>query len=181
MIGFGLFLSGCAADSGSIAVQRIGPSDVKPEEVTYFFDGRGYINGTFFPLSEGLVSEYPISYIGSWTPVANESEARFGYISIHSETPGDSVQIVGTYSRVIFMFCDYQALTDTGVVNFSQDGQDLGNFNLNSVGANGEKILQYVITTGKMTATTITMKIVKPPVVLNGYTLILYALSVLPE
>ncbi|MBF0407119.1 MAG: hypothetical protein HQM10_07185 [Candidatus Riflebacteria bacterium] len=174
MAAAGIF-SGCNLDTSPVPKQVMGATEIKPEYFSLDFDGRGYINGVFFPPWDQNKMEYPISYVGSWTTVPSLREYKnYTRFMLVSSNPGDYVQVVGTFSRVVFGFHLGEMVRDVGVVNFDIDGKPLETFSLDKIDSNGERILDCVINTGKLTVATITMKVERGTVAIANYLLVLY-------
>ncbi|HNW33788.1 MAG TPA: hypothetical protein PKM25_02575, partial [Candidatus Ozemobacteraceae bacterium] len=113
---------------------------------------------------------YPVSYTGDWRLIRVNNVD--GYYMAISSTPGASVEITASASRAVIDFWDYEMYANPGSVDFELDGTSLGRFNLKgAVNANG-KILDYQVTTGKTTASTIRMTLVTGSVVICGYVLV---------
>ncbi|MBF0501391.1 MAG: hypothetical protein HQM09_14720 [Candidatus Riflebacteria bacterium] len=166
-----ILMSGCAAESGNpLGTQNIGSGTKLQESMVLDLDARGYVNGKFFPSTDPHYDAYFANYWGKWNLA---TAAQDTYYMMSSSTPGDRVDIVGTYSRAVFEFYDYQMYANPGNVRFSLDGRLLGDFNLARKDPNGNKIIEYVVSTGKTTVATISMSIVSGTAMISGYFLVI--------
>ena len=174
---FTAVLSGCGAEQGNpLAVERLGGAPPKTESMMTIIDCRGYLNGkdivTGAPMNSAAPFRHPIHYTGSWTPVLGSHPSK--WVMVTSNTPGSTVNVVATMSRVVFDFWDYDLYPNPGTVEFFLDGNSLGSFALNRSAENGQKVLEYMVVTNKETLATVTMKLRSGACVLAGYMLVFH-------
>ena len=168
-------VTGCGAEAGNpLAVEKMGGSPSLPESMMTIIDCRGFLNGLSIvdgrPPALENPYHHPVHYVGTWTPILGSHESK--WMMIHSDSPGSTASIVATMSRVVFDFFDYQMYSDPGVVEFSLDGNVIGEYSLARSAQSGQKILEYMITTNKTSIATVTMTLKSGSVVIAGYMLV---------
>ncbi len=161
-------LAGCAAESPNpLAVENLNGDPPKQEMLSLELDGRGFINGVFQPGKTTLPSQiYPINYTGNWELIYM---TRSRWYMAMTEEAGARIDIVATMSRVVFDFWDYEFYDDPGKVTFLIDDRPLGTFDLARAREDGQKFLNYQITTQKNDVATISMILESGRVVVTGY------------
>lgn len=170
LCGFSFWLSGCAAEEGNkIAVEKIGTGVPTQELFTqYPIDGRGYVNGTYIPITNPKFQGfYPISYVGSWT--VKQTGTGQQLFSAIGERRGDRVTIVGSFTRVIFEFHDYEMYPNPGNVSFFKDGESIGSFDLDRKDGRGDKINNFQLSNLEGKMATYSMVLNSGQVVITGY------------
>ncbi len=165
-------LSGCAAEGNlPFPIQEMGagkPS--KFEKMSVILDARGSVNGSDPADLFADPANFPVSYRGNWTiPRVTVHQAWYNALS---DTPGSTVTLIATASRIVFDFWDFDFYPNPGVVSFEMDGKPVGEFSLARKNSGNEKILDYEIITGKKTSTTVKMTLKSGQVVLSGYLLV---------
>ncbi len=173
IVTFSLWLSGCASEAGNkIAVQTVGTGSPQQEWGTEWpVDARGYVNGVFTPETKPqFKGPYPITYTGSWTIQIVGTKGQPIYSAL-GERVGDRVNIVGSFTRVIFEFHDPLMYANPGTVTFLKNDASLGSFVLNSKDSRGDRIMHYQITNMDGKFATYTMVLNSGHVVLTGYAL----------
>jgi hypothetical protein len=163
------FLAGCAAESPNpLAVENLNGDPPKQEKLSIELDARGIINGSFQPggVTPYRAQMYPINYTGDWSLIhATKSQ---WYMAM-SAKPGSRIDVVATMSRVVFDFWDYEFYADPGKVTFLVDEKPLGTFDLARSRADGQKYLNYQVTTQKNTVATVSMIIESGRAVVVGF------------
>jgi hypothetical protein len=164
-----LLFAGCAAEEPNpLGIEKLHGTPPKQELMSLELDARGYVNGFFQPGNEeGHTAQYPISYTGDWKLIP--SGPRSGIYTITTDEPGAKVDVVATLSRAVFDFWDYEFYDNPGRVSFYIDDQFLGTFDLARKSADGKKILNYQVATGKNTVATISMVLEEGRVAITGY------------
>ena len=167
-------IMGCTLEkSNPIATEIVGDENSVPEE-TYqmIIDARGFVGDVFQPADTQRFAEnkYPVNYVGSWT-LLNTSKSANWYMAI-SDTVGDEVHVIASATRVIFDFWDFEFYRNPGRVTFLVDGKAVGSFDLKQREADGRKINDYMVITGKSTNSTVTMRLDSGSVVITGYMLV---------
>lgn len=165
-------LSGCAAEKNGgnpLGTETIGGAATGNDFTVRDNDARGVINGVYQPLSDPNVTDYPVRYTGAWSliPMTGQQEKLFSAVS---ETPGDTVDVVGTFQRAVIEFYDPRMYRNPGKVGFAINGQAVGAFELARQDSSGNQIIEYAVTNpnpGKVA--TITMSVVQGNVVITGY------------
>jgi hypothetical protein len=166
-------LSGCAAERDNpLAVENLNGDPPKQESVAMEIDARGVLNGKLVPSGDtpSDLSNQVITYAGNWIPVKSSNSPE--WYTMTSVTPGATVEIVATLSRIVFDFWDFDFYENPGNVSFFIDGKPLGSFDMARSSDAGQKITDYQITTQKNTVATITMKLNSGRVAISGYLLL---------
>ena len=165
---------GCTLEKQNpVATEVIGSPDSAPEEhYQMMLDARGFIGDVFMPANtiRYQANSYPVNYVGSWTIVRTSPRANW-YMALN-KAPGSVVHVVATATRVIFDFWDHEFYDDPGTVSFFVDGAPVGSFDLKRREADGRKIDDYMVVTGKSTVATVSMRLDSGKVVLTGYMLV---------
>ncbi|PKL47017.1 MAG: hypothetical protein CVV42_14510 [Candidatus Riflebacteria bacterium HGW-Riflebacteria-2] len=164
-----LILSGCSAESPNpLAVERLNGDPPKQELMIMDLDCRGIINGFFEPggTEPYRANMYPINYTGKWDLILMQNSQWY---MITSDDPGARIDVVGTMTRVVFDFWNYEMYANPGKVSFEIDGRPLGNFDLARSAPDGKPYLNYQISTQKNTVATVSMKLESGRVTLVGY------------
>lgn len=164
-----VLLAGCAAESPNpLAVENLNGDPPKQERLTMELDARGVINGLVQP--GGTVPSrpdmHPVNYTGNWGLIFSTSSQWYMAVA---DKAGSRVDVVATMSRVIFDFWDYEFYADPGKVTFLIDGKSLGTFDLARSRPDGQKFLNFQVTTQKNTVATVTMILESGRAVVSGY------------
>lgn len=162
-------LAGCAAESANpLAVENLNGDPPKQELLTVQLDARGVVNGVLKPGDKEPVRPqmHPINYTGEWD-IIYHSKSQW-YMAM-SDQAGARIDVVATMSRVVFDFWDYEFYDNPGKVTFLIDGQALGTYDLARSREDGQKFLNYQVTTQKNEVATVTMILESGRVVVTGY------------
>lgn len=171
LIAVWIMLTGCAAEKHSpLAVERIQDPPPRQESLARTLDARGYLNDIFVPgnYRRSSFQGYPVTYTGNWH-IRPSNYVATGWYTAHNKDQNARVDIVGTMSRVIFDFWDYELYDNPGVVSFYVDDNHQGTYDLKRKDAEGKKILSYQISTQKNTVATISMVVQSGRAMLTGY------------
>jgi hypothetical protein len=165
-------LSGCGAEKHNpLGVEEVNGAPPKYDGVMLNLDASGVINGLYEPGGDEYVADhYPIKYTGNWRLI--NSHSKQNWHTITSKEKGAQLDIVGTFSRIVVDFWDYDFYPDAGNVTFYVDGNPVGTYDLARAKADGVKLLEYQVATQKNTVATVTMKINSGRVVIAGYILV---------
>lgn len=164
-----IILAGCASESGNpLAVENLNGDPPKQERLTMQLDASGVINGLLQPggIEPTRPDMHPINYTGDWELIY---AIRSHWNMAMSDQPGSRVDVVATMSRVIFDFWDYEFYDDPGKVTFLIDDKPLGTFDLARKRADGQKFLNFQVTTQKNTVATVSMILESGRAVITGY------------
>lgn len=164
-----VLLAGCAAESPNpLAVENLNGDPPKQERLTMELDARGVINGLVQPggIAPSRPDMHPVNYTGNWELIFSTSSQWYMAMA---DKAGSRVDVVATMSRVIFDFWDYEFYANPGKVTFLIDGRSLGTFDLARSRADGQKFLNFQVTTQKNTVATVSMILESGSAVVSGY------------